>query len=173
VGDLTNNEMPLWRQWREIFVKVNADHVLNHFQIRNAPIPVLEIVTAAGIEVTEFGDDSEYAGVADLLGDQARIGLKKSDSESRRRFTLAHELGHIVLHQHKVRFRDAQNTPFNQEEAQANRFAAELLMPAWLVWPLPPPLRHPDSLARIFKVSAAAAEHRLRTLGGVEFGRRS
>jgi Zn-dependent peptidase ImmA (M78 family)/transcriptional regulator with XRE-family HTH domain len=38
----------------------------------------------------------------------------------RQRFTLAHELGHMVMH----------SVPDPEQEAQANRFAAELLMPA-------------------------------------------
>jgi Zn-dependent peptidase ImmA (M78 family) len=42
----------------------------------------------------------------------------------RQRFTLAHELGHMVMHP----------VPHPEQEKQANRFAAELLMPAQQIW---------------------------------------
>jgi Zn-dependent peptidase ImmA (M78 family)/transcriptional regulator with XRE-family HTH domain len=50
----------------------------------------------------------------------AVVFLNKRMPADRMRFTLAHELGHLVMHQ----------TPNVDMEAQANEFAAELLMPA-------------------------------------------
>lgn len=71
------------------------------------------------------------------------IVLNKSHTQERQRFTLAHELGHILLHQYtsphadgaqRVRFRDSQSaTGTDREEVEANQFAAELLMPRELM----------------------------------------
>jgi len=73
------------------------------------------------------------------------IAINRAHSPLRQRFTIAHELGHILLHAFKtphadghlgVRFRDdtsSQGT--NLEEMEANRFAAELLLPASLLVP--------------------------------------
>jgi IrrE N-terminal-like domain len=57
----------------------------------------------------------------------------------RQRFTIAHELGHLLLHRYsqphadagfKVRFRDENSSLGSiREEVEANQFAAELLMP--------------------------------------------
>ncbi len=57
----------------------------------------------------------------------------------RQRFTIAHELGHLLLHRYsqlhadagfKVRFRDENSSLGSiREEIEANQFAAELLMP--------------------------------------------
>lgn len=47
------------------------------------------------------------------------IFVNSQQPKDRYRFSLAHELGHLVMHQ----------TPNSQQEIEANRFASELLMP--------------------------------------------
>lgn len=71
------------------------------------------------------------------------IVVNASNPEVRKRFTIAHELGHVVMHRFTkphadnrfgVRFRDrrsSEGTDF--EEVEANQFAAELLMPEAVV----------------------------------------
>ena len=73
------------------------------------------------------------------------IVLNRDHGRERQRFTIAHELGHLLLHQYtsphadrvqRVQFRDstsAQGT--DREEIEANQFAAELLMPVSLMVP--------------------------------------
>src|SRR3569832_622041 len=59
------------------------------------------------------------------------------DFAPKKRFILAHELGHFILHRHlKKGFNDDDETlnhyyqyNFNAEEVEANEFAAEFLMP--------------------------------------------
>ncbi len=73
------------------------------------------------------------------------IVLNKTHAPQRQLFTLAHELGHIMLHQYttphadgaqRIRFRDgASSTGTDRDEIEANQFAAELLMPAKLLFP--------------------------------------
>lgn len=73
------------------------------------------------------------------------IVVNKDHVLERRRFTIAHELGHLLMHQYKVphadgaqrvRFRDsASSLGTEREEVEANQFAAELLMPASLLLP--------------------------------------
>lgn len=85
----------------------------------------------------------------------------KADDVFRHRFTVAHELGHLVLHH------DAQpGAP--QQEREADAFAAELLMPAAKIEDqLPRRLRlgafHP--LTGVWGVSPQALIHRARELG--------
>lgn len=67
-----------------------------------------------------------------------RILVNASAPATRRKFTLAHELGHIVIPWHTgtiVSHLDPHqaDAAYMQMEAEANRFAAELLMPSdWL-----------------------------------------
>jgi uncharacterized protein DUF955 len=75
------------------------------------------------------------------------ILLNRANAPLRKRFTLAHELGHLVLHNFraphadaasafKVRYRDSLSSDGSVlEEIEANRFAAELLMPENLLIP--------------------------------------
>jgi len=107
----------------------------------------------------------------------------------RRRFTLAHEIGHYCLHTDKVRtgFKDNQKTMSRSEsywdikESEANGFAAQLLMPKDLIiqeantiisayrsfngttsMPIEDFIRQ---IAYKFSVSSIAMEYRLKNLG--------
>lgn len=90
------------------------------------------------------------AGVVHLVLYNADIPL------TRRRFTLAHELGHIYL---------GHEDDADEQEREADRFAAQLLMPRILVdqlvrlWGKNLPA---EELAAVFGVSHAAAKNRLR-----------
>ena len=74
---------------------------------------------------------------------RATIGVNALHPPNRRRFTIAHEIGHHLLHSDSatlfvdelmVHFRDAANTAkADPREMEANAFAAALLMPEdWL-----------------------------------------
>jgi Zn-dependent peptidase ImmA (M78 family) len=113
--------------------------------------------------------DSSVAGAFDK--EQKTIFLSKFDSPKRQMFTVAHELGHIILG-HKKKFDvfyRQQTHEFNgsddaKDEKEANYFAASLLMPKELVqkfWEI-----HHDIelLAAYFGVSRSAAYWRLKNL---------
>jgi Zn-dependent peptidase ImmA (M78 family) len=77
--------------------------------------------------------DYAYSGYFDNAGEQPVIEYNQSEAVVRQRFTIAHELGHYALG-HASSPRD---TPANfstkvvdDAERRANRFAAELLIPA-------------------------------------------
>ncbi|QYK47104.1 MAG: ImmA/IrrE family metallo-endopeptidase [Phycisphaeraceae bacterium] len=71
------------------------------------------------------------------------IILQRMSNAERRRFTLAHELGHLLIpwhigerihtHRQSLEYVSEYNDPYRRQEAEANRFASELLMPSdWL-----------------------------------------
>ena len=69
---------------------------------------------------------------------ERKIVVNFSEPEYRQRFTLAHELGHIILEHSGMKFRTADPSKYADEitrvqERLANKFAAELLMPKKLV----------------------------------------
>ncbi|WGI36015.1 MULTISPECIES: ImmA/IrrE family metallo-endopeptidase [Mycolicibacterium] len=71
--------------------------------------------------------DEKHLGYSSWVGrmrDRPLIVLRDSDSWERTRFTIAHELGHLVLHSH------AYCSVSPADELEANRFATELLAPA-------------------------------------------
>ena len=66
------------------------------------------------------------------------IAYNKNDSEHRIRFTIAHEIGHFILHTNNKIFVDSSRIYFRNQvsskatdikEIQANKFASELLVP--------------------------------------------
>ena len=93
---------------------------------------------------------------------QPVIHINSALSESQRRFTCAHELGHALLH-------PKANTPFlhsrtlfsvNRYEIEANRFAVWLLISDEDL--AEDPDRTIPQLAQIFGVTPALMEHRLK-----------
>jgi Zn-dependent peptidase ImmA (M78 family) len=97
------------------------------------PVPVARIANAMGARV-ELSNEIEDSGVVQRLDDGFLIEVKAGEPVYRRRFTIAHEIGHIALGHLRTGqplFRDANfNRPRDYREIAANRFAAALLMPA-------------------------------------------
>lgn len=92
------------------------------------------------------------------------IRVAPTSHEGRRRFTIAHEIGHFVLHQQSAIDRTTLRKDFTvwtkaSEEAEANYFAAELLMPAYMFREKcvgVPSIKLLDSLATEFRTSLLA-----------------
>ncbi|MBB3119723.1 ImmA/IrrE family metallo-endopeptidase [Pseudoduganella violacea] len=115
------------------------------------------------------GDEGyNFSGYFSMRNGKPTIEYNVNDSLVRRRFTVAHELGHYVLgHQDAPRdypdsFGSKNSSPIEQ---QANKFAAELLMPAYVVKAMALAGSNSlDELANIFVVSKVAMGHRLSNL---------
>jgi len=105
---------------------------------------ILEIVTSLGIGVFLVDFDKKFPQIKGNLSgmieyprgiEKAKIFLSSEDVPERRSFTLAHELGHFLLHKPVIqgRFRlDYQvyaDDQQSKEEIEANYFAASLLVP--------------------------------------------
>lgn len=116
-----------------------AKQLIDDYQL-SVPINLDRITSKLGI-VVSVAPLKSMSGFAYKEGGQKIIGVNKSDGPLRRRFTTAHELGHMLIHDKDpvsydtknafVYFRDASSaTGQHLKEVQANAFAAELLMPA-------------------------------------------
>lgn len=137
-----------------------------------APVNLEAMTRALGIDLDMHADMSDdVSGSIRRRGDRYFIEVNGQDSPVRRRFTLAHELGHFLLHRWMMNggitddrmYRSRLNSPY---ERQANQIAAQLLMPPGLVhtaWAAG--ARDVGQLARAFGVSEQAMSIRLRELG--------
>ena len=142
------------------------------------PVDLNIVAGRLGIEIHREEFVEEIDGLyLRLVDGPAVIALNSSYTkpESRRRFTLAHEIGHHLLGRRvspgrRLFFLDTAATGRTMMERACNRFAALLLMPEHLV------RRHYDELAanptnRVaimaerFGVSAWAMRRRIRELG--------
>lgn len=115
--------------------------ILTTFGVDAPPVPLTDIVNAYGLNIvyadfSKLKQGNEIAGFIDF--DKKKIYVNKDDSPNRRRFTIAHELGHYLMHKtyikneskYKVLLRrplDDKN--YAPEEKEANCFAAYLLVP--------------------------------------------
>ena len=105
------------------------------------PVDVYTIARAHNVDVREVMLDEAVSGVLVVKDDRAIIGVNAAHHPNRRRFSIAHELGHYLLHSKNtssnvfvdaapVFFRDERSSDGTEyQEIQANAFAAELLMP--------------------------------------------
>lgn len=134
------------------------------------PIPVLEIAESCSVDVVfaDFGKHSaKVAGFCNFSA--AKLFVNREDKPERQTFTIAHELGHWVLHREEflhdpeaypVLARMASPDNDNAFEKEANKFAAHLLVPSRLLDPVRgAPVA---SLARAFGVSKMMMEFRLK-----------
>lgn len=148
-----------------------AAKMLDLYWDGSLPIDPVKIARSAGVDVYGRGgpDDPgyEYSGYFRRIHDTPSIEYNVTEAPVRQRFTVAHELGHFAL-QHSDLPRDRGNFQSSKDsrEVAANRFAAELLMPARTVKQLfaSGNADSPDHLARMFGVSAAALGYRLINL---------
>lgn len=101
------------------------------------------------------------------MGDRAIITVDDRASRVRQRFSVAHELGHWYHHRgQRLICHDASgNAPADTCEREADRYAADLLMPRFMLVPwmaeAPISVALMDSVARLFQVSRLAAALRL------------
>ena len=144
------------------------------------PVPVEIIAKSEGIRIETVPLDDEISGMSFIKEGLSVIIVNSNHHINRRRFTIAHELGHHILHgdylnnnvhvDKAILRRDSLSSEAtDSKEIAANQFAAELLMPS-------SELNHwnkvdinddseVQALAKRLKVSAAALTYRLINLG--------
>lgn len=136
------------------------------------PIDPVAIARTAGLRVLEAELNEETLGaLVKSAGQDPVILLNQADSENRRRFTCAHELGHYVRRSEEdeqystVDLRDSlSSTGTDPEEIYANEFAASLLMPEDEIRRFVEAGMSDLEMAIRFKVSREAVQHRLANL---------
>lgn len=152
-----------------------ARTVLADYWDGSLPVDPGEIARAMGVRVEGMGSADEPAAFSgfftrrDPLHGWPVIKYSRTDSSVRRRFTVAHELGHFVLGHGDRPRDDAKSFGVNvtdPQERAANRFAAELLMPAAALRRLvgTATLSSIEELAQAFAVSKVAMGYRLSNL---------
>ena len=129
---------------RRKHIRSVAETLLETRGITDAPVPVDRIAESLGIEVRRETVDEDLSGFLfrDLEQGTAIIGVNAGLKENRVRFTIAHELGHFLLHEGETVHFDGKRPGLtlnlrgieaskgsDDNEREANLFAAELLMP--------------------------------------------
>lgn len=114
---------------------------LAEFDYRQGAIEISKFAEFLGARVRYAPyDDGELAGMLVRQSNQQPIiAVNSSHPPNRQRFTIAHECGHLLLHDQElfvdeklsvVRNRDGKSSlAISAQEVEANQFAAEVLMP--------------------------------------------
>lgn len=148
--------------------------------MQRAPVDIEGLALSLGLPVREayLGDDmagmleKASSGFLNRTPSGYQIVVNADQPDTRKRFTIAHEIGHFLYHRHLIgsgvgdskafRSTDRQryhNTAIGpKQEAEANQFAATVLMPKSLVDRVARDegLNSPAALAKRFGVSEHA-----------------
>ena len=129
--------------------------------VRELPVNVVGLCRQMGIRTKFFtptaGGGDGYTTI--FLG-TPYIFVSQDCTPERQRFTVAHELGHILLgHVGKAGLVNREPDPGdNPMEREANVFASRLLAPACVLWALD--ARTPEEIAGLCKISNQSATFR-------------
>lgn len=165
-------------------IQQRAIAILEDQGVTAAPVPIERIAKSLEAQVRFSPLDDELSGMVYIKDGIPIIGVNALHHPNRQRFTIAHEVGHLLLHRAEITkeihvdkdfpmlMRDTvSSTGANEMEIEANLVAAELLMPVdFLARSLEgQPFDIDDegavsALAKEYKVSASAMRFRLGNL---------
>lgn len=168
-------------------IEQKAEKLLIESKSYSTPVKIKDCAKHLGIILKPIELDADVSGFLLLKDDNTiHIGYNKSNPTNRIRFTIAHEIGHFVLHakdsklfvdkEEKVLYRDGNSSTGELlKEKEANAFAAALLMPERLL--RQEIEKHKDetkeksiaTLAKKFIVSEQAITIRLTNLGFIDY----
>lgn len=163
-------------------IEDHANTTRNAAREISIPVDPTKVAQHLGVSVVVKDFSEDLSGVLVRRGGAATIAVSASDGPLRRRFTIAHECGHLALgHQGEI-FIDKQvvnrrdgnsSLAIDDQEIEANQFAASLLMPREEVLSYLDRLHQSyklrsvliELMANAFRVSKPAMEYRLVNLG--------
>lgn len=137
-----------------------AWRVLINENIRELPVMVGRLCKQMGVRVVYFTPETDSDGFSTIVDGQAQIFVSDRCSRERQRFTVAHELGHILLG-HVGEYELVNREPSrgdNPIEQAANVFASRLLAPACVLWALD--ARTPEQIAGLCQIGRQSAAFR-------------
>lgn len=161
---------------KEYLEELTTQILLDNDMMYKAPVDVIGIAKAYGINVYTAEFDNEVSGAIryDSQTKKFEIIVNKNNAEVRRRFTIAHELGHYFLHQEMLINSDVHidtlyrlavqaDKTTKEQEREVDYFAGALLMNRMAIEKLIENYSV-EELANIFGVSYSAMTVRLNIL---------
>src|SRR5579864_7805419 len=114
-----------------------VDDLVQKYGLSRAPINIERVARGEGASVLTKRLEDELSGFLIKATEQFIIGVNSRHAPTRQRFTIAHELGHALLHKfddvhvdHAFKLRSPLSSQaVDVEEIEANTFAAWVLMP--------------------------------------------
>lgn len=154
--------------------------LLNEFGYSEPPVNPVDIAKRLGVKVWFVNFSGEYDAVSGFYDvEETAIYVNKDEYPHRQTFTVAHELGHHILHKewakssdYKMLFRDSgysknatEDKPRKPtQEQEADAFAANLLVPRYMLNSYKDILNESE-LSKLFVVSTQVIGFRLNSRG--------
>jgi Zn-dependent peptidase ImmA (M78 family) len=167
------------------YLEQRTEKLLKEANCYSLPINVEKCAKHLNVKIKSLELDDDVSGFLLLKDDKTvHIGYNKNNGKHRVRFTIAHELAHLLLHTKEAKlfvdkvvlYRDSKSSTGEiLKEREANAFAAALLMPKNLL--IEEVEKHKEekkdkfivSLAKKFNVSEQAITIRLTNLGLIDY----
>ncbi len=162
-------------------IKEKAENLLKHAKINRLPVSIERVVRHLNIRLKTAPLEEDISGFLRRQDNKIFIVVNQLHPLTRRRFSIAHEIGHLMLNHEgdffigrtAINFRDSRSSRGEDEqEIDANAFAAELLMPEQMLAKDAKrglidisKLDKMERLARRYQVSVQALNYRLINLG--------
>lgn len=123
------------REWGLIDPEIQRR--ISSFQCE-APVKVGAVANSLGLIVKKSTLAASVSGEIRNVNGEYLIKVNRHDTSERQRFTIAHEIGHYLLHRELIGDGIVDDVLYrsglsNAMEMQANRIAADILMPGSLV----------------------------------------
>lgn len=138
-----------------------AWEIIINERITALPVRTARLCNQLGIELKAYdGSPDGSDGESTIVCENAVILYNRNKPIPRQRFTVAHELGHILLG-HVGKYELINREPSDGDnliEQAANVFASRLLAPACVLWALN--VHTPDEIMTLCDISRPSAEHR-------------
>lgn len=143
-----------------------ARNFLLENNIKSLPIKFFEIVKSNQWNIIKFSMIKQFniheyniamkdnLGFTQLSDNKYCIFYDDTASEHQQRFTIAHEIGHIILNHF--------NVPIENREQEANMFAARVLMPMCVLYECQ--VSNPEEISNLCNVSLISATYRYKRL---------
>lgn len=132
--------------------------------ISELPINTVKVCAELGIKLHYYEPTDESDGMSCYINNIPHIFVSSAVLPERRRFTVAHEIGHIILN-HVGKFELVNREPTLQDnpiEQAANVFASRLLAPACVLWGCN--IHSSEEIQQLCKISKTAAEYRMQRM---------
>jgi len=164
-------------------IELFANTILKRYNMHEIPVEPIALANEMGINVENVAfSDNSVSGLIDKKEKTVTLYINNSDDRLKQRFTVAHELGHVVLHLNDIEdgehpeqdiniLRRNSNIKFKYTnkyietaEKEANQFAAALLMDEELVRAVWGKFSSLETMAEAFGVSEGTMAYRLGNL---------
>lgn len=127
------------RASREWFLLKDSERNIIEAHQRALPIAVGAIAKDLGIRVLKSTMPGSVSGEIREVDGVVTIKVNRHDIKERQRFTIAHEIAHYLLHRDRIAGGITDDVLYRSKlsdelEWQANRLAADIIMPASLIF---------------------------------------